>query len=215
MANSKGHKEAFARFFEEPTREGLPELLRQNTGETRDLDFKEAWPKSASIAKQALGFANIGDGCVVVGIKENDDGSLDPVGLEKLIDKAEITDKIKIYIPSDVLNRLSVLNFVYEASEYPRLIGKRFQVLLIEYRPDHTPAVCLTNGDGIRAGAIYVRREGQTEEGTHDEIQRIINKRIETRYSTTEETSLKQHLEQLRALYSEIPRSISVVHSSS
>ena len=52
---------------------------------------------------------------------------------------------------------------------------------------------------------FYVRREGQTEEATHDELQRIINKRIEAGYSSSSELSLKQHLEQLRLLYAEVP----------
>jgi hypothetical protein len=78
--------------------------------------------------------------------------------------------------------------------------------MLIEFSVDHIPLLALRDGEGLKSTAIYVRREGQTEEATHDEIQSIINKRIETRYSTSDEINLKQHLEQLKALYGEIPR---------
>jgi hypothetical protein len=78
--------------------------------------------------------------------------------------------------------------------------------VLIEYNVDHTPVLALRDGDGQKSTVIYIRRDGQTAEATHDEIQSIINKRIETRYSTSNEINLKQHLEQLRALYGEIPR---------
>jgi hypothetical protein len=64
----------------------------------------------------------------------------------------------------------------------------------------------LRDGDGLKSTVIYIRRDGQTAEATHDEIQSIINKRIETRDSTSNEINLKRHLEQLRALYGEIPR---------
>lgn len=37
----KGLKEAFARFFEDPSREGLRDLLRDNLGETNEFDFKK------------------------------------------------------------------------------------------------------------------------------------------------------------------------------
>jgi hypothetical protein len=213
MVAPKSYKEAFARFFEEPTRERLRELLRENLGETKLLDFKEAWPKHPALAKHVLALANTGNGCVVAGVKENDDKTLEPVGLSQLTDKVDIINGIKSFLPSDLLTRLEVLDFAFEASEYPKLIGKAFQVLLVEFSPEHTPAVSLREGDGIRNAAVYVRREGQTAEATHDELQAIINKRIETKYSTSDEISLKQHMEQLRVLYTEIPRTISFAQS--
>jgi hypothetical protein len=78
-------------------------------------------------------------------------------------------------------------------------------VMFVEFSSEHIPFVCQREGEGIKTPAIYVRRAGQTSEATHDELQKIINKRIETRYSTSDEITLKQHLEQLRVLYSERP----------
>jgi hypothetical protein len=201
MAVQKGHKESFARFFEEPSRESLRELLKQHVGETRFLDFKEEWPKHAALAKHILGFANTGQACIIMGAKELADRSIDPVGLPQLADKADITNGLKNYLPAELLGRTDVLDFSFDASEYPKLVGKRFQVVIIEYSVDH-------NGDGLKSSIIYIRREGQTEEATHDEVQNVINRRIETRYSTSNEINLKQHMEQLRALYAEIPHSL-------
>jgi hypothetical protein len=56
----RAFREAFARFFEEPTREGLRELLRENFGEANELDFKREWPESSKLAKHVLGLANFG-----------------------------------------------------------------------------------------------------------------------------------------------------------
>jgi predicted HTH transcriptional regulator len=180
-------------------------LLKDHSGETEFLDFKEEWPRYSALAKHILAFANTGNGCIVVGIAETEEGGLEPVGLSALTDKAKIIDGIKGYLPTELLARVDVLDFHFEASEYPTLIGKKFQVMFVEFSSEHIPFVSLREGDGIKAPAIYVRRAGQTAEATHDEVQKVINKRIETRYSTSDEITLKQHLEQLRVLYSERP----------
>jgi hypothetical protein len=111
-------------------------------------------------------------------------------------------------LPSELMTRFRVLDFKFDASEYSKIINKRFQVLLVEYSVDHVPFVSMKSGDEIRAAAIYVHREGSTSEATYDELQRILNRRIEAGYSTSDEVDLKQHLEQLRILYAELPRYI-------
>lgn len=190
MAPQKGHKESFARFFEEPSREALRELLKQHVGETRFLDFKEEWPKHGTLAKHILGFAITGNASLIMGAKEEADGTIEAIGLSKLEDKGDITNGLKKYVPAELLQRTEVLDFSFDASQYPKVVGKRFQVVLIEYKVEHTPVLALQSGDGLKSSVIYVRREGQTEEGRHDEIQQIINKRIETGYSTSNEINL-------------------------
>jgi hypothetical protein len=140
------------------------------------------------------------------------DKTLEPVGLSQLKDKADIQNGLKNFLPSELMTRYRVLDFSFDASEYPKLVGKRFQVLLVVYSVDHIPFVSIrASGNEIQAGRIYVRREGLTSEATHDELQKIINRRIEAGYSTTPEVDLKQHLEQLRLLYSELPRYVSTL----
>jgi hypothetical protein len=131
MSLQKGHKESFARFFEEPSREGLRELLKQQVGETRFMDFKEEWPKHASLAKQILGFANIGNACLIMGAKEEADGTIEPIGLPRLEDKADITNGLKKYLPAELLQRTDVLDFSFDDSEYPK---SPIQDFLKDYR---------------------------------------------------------------------------------
>ncbi len=50
----RGYNEAFARFFESPTREGLRDLLRDNRGEANELDFKRTWPRASKLAKHVF-----------------------------------------------------------------------------------------------------------------------------------------------------------------
>ena len=71
----RGPKELFASFFEDPTRENLRDLLKGNTGETKNLDFKEQWPATNGLVKHILAIANSGGGCVVVGVAESDDNN--------------------------------------------------------------------------------------------------------------------------------------------
>jgi hypothetical protein len=209
MTSERSLFEPFARFFEEPSRQTLRGLLKENVGETANLDFKGEWPSHARLAKHVLGMANTGNGCLVIGASEKPDKTIEPTGLTTLQDKADIHNGLKGFLPSELMTRYRVLDFAFDASEYPKIINKRFQVLLVEYSVDHVPFVCMKSGDGIRATAIYIHREGSTSEATHDELQRIINRRIEAGYSTSDEVDLKQHLEQLRVLYAELPQYIS------
>jgi hypothetical protein len=63
----KGLHEGFARFFEEPRRENLRELLRDTAGEYSHLDFKREWPETWKLARHILAIANSGGGSLVSG----------------------------------------------------------------------------------------------------------------------------------------------------
>ena len=78
--------------------------------------------------------------------------------------------------------------------------------MFVHPRPGELPYVATRSGEGIRGGAIYVRREGQSEEGTHEEVQAIISRRLSVAPTTAGARSLKEHLEELKILYAEIPR---------
>lgn len=201
----KGYREAFARFFENPTREGLREVLKENVGELNELDFKEAWPESSSLAKHILGIGNSGGGCIVIGIE---DESLEPKGLAAIEDKTKIIDGLKNYIPPALLDSVEIVSFPYDAAEYPKLSGKNFQVVFVGEDKKHLPFVSLRAGSSIRANTIYVRRGAATEEANYDELQKMINTRLETGYSSTKELDLQSHLQQLKVLFQQIDRNI-------
>lgn len=204
--------EVFAEFFEQPTRSRLRELLKNNLGEFNHLDFKEQWlPKEArgKLARDILGFANSGGGVMVIGVKECADGPLSSVGIPKLMDKTDIHNSVKKFLPGDI--DYDVLNFPFQESEYGAIKGKKFQALLVEDRPQHLPFISMADGDQIESGRVYVRSGTATPVATHEQLQKILNRRIETGHSTDRELTLKEHLDELKLLYACIsPSSIPI-----
>ncbi len=124
--------EEFAQFFEKPTRESLREVLRNNVGEFSNYDFKARWPLLSKVARHLLGIGNSGGGCLVAGVVEKEHGTFEPEGLDRLTDKADIVRGIERYVPTTFLRSIEVLDFSYEASEYPAIQHKKFQAIPIE-----------------------------------------------------------------------------------
>ncbi|NHM29015.1 helix-turn-helix domain-containing protein [Neobacillus terrae] len=197
------NKEYFAKFFEEPSREGLREILKNQSGEHNELDFKQQWPSSGKLAKHILAFANYGGGCLIVGVSE-ENGVLESVGMIEFKKKEDIFNEIDKFLPKDLNQELSILDFEYKDSEYPTIKNKKFQVLVVNDLPQKIPFVSPKDGEGIKKDRIYTRRGIQTVEASYEEIQQIINRRIDTGYSSTTEMELETHLGQLKTLYNEI-----------
>jgi hypothetical protein len=202
----KSYKEDFSKFFEAPSREGLRNLLRGQLGEFDACDFKIQWPSPPKIARHVLGLANSRGGCLVIGVGENRDKTFEIAGLSAIGDKAEVQKSIQKFIPSQL--KYELLDFAYDDSEYPKLIGKKFQVLIVEDSAEYIPFISRSNGDGIRENAIYIRRGTSSEEVNYEELQEIINRRIETGFSTRGEFDLKKHLSELNSLYEHIQPSV-------
>lgn len=198
MALLKEQHELFANFFAQPTKEALRELLRRNIGETDYLDFKSAWPDLPKLAKHILALANSGGGAVIVGVMQETDGRLTPCGISSLKDKASLVPPLNAYLPKTL--EYQVLDFSFSASEYPALIGKSFQVLLVEDAPKHLPFLSLKDADGLRSNAVYVRAGTSSTEAGQLDLQSVINRRIETGHSTQTALDLDKHLGQLRSL---------------
>jgi len=125
------------------------------------------------------------------------------VGIDKLIDKADIQKGIQKFIPVQL--KYESLDFSFEDSEYPKIIGKKFQFVLVEDTPAYIPFVA-NDGKDIRKNAIYIRRGTATEEANYEELQEIFNRRLETGYSSQREFNLEKHLGELECLYRHIPR---------
>jgi len=192
--------EEFARFLSERDRQSLRDLLKHRHGEYNFLDFKEAWPDQTDLAKHALGFANSGHGCIVVGIAEDDsDSSLKINGLAALKDKTDIKQGIEKYLPSTV--HFEIHDFEYEDSDYVALKGKKFQVFLVAHNPAVIPILCKTDGKGIHKNRIYVRKNNSTTEADHDTLQELLQTRIRAVAPSNAEGDLTNHLDQLKALY--------------
>jgi hypothetical protein len=202
----KGIHEAFAQFFEQPTRPALRKLLQGNLGEFDHVDFKRQWPNGPKLARSILAFANSSGGVMVVGVTEDDDNSLAPDGLSALTDKTDICNSVKKFLPNDL--DYIVLDFAFSDCEYAALKGKQFQVLVVEDRPERLPFVAIAGGDDIKSGAIYVRDGIAAVVANHYQLQNIINRRISTGHSSDREMTLKEHLDELKILYAAIPERI-------
>lgn len=166
----------FENFLKNPTYDTLCELLCENFGETDLYDFKTEWQSWPKTARHILGFSNSGGGGIIIGVSQNNDNTFNMSGLEKLIDKSSIDQGIRKYIPDKL--EYVVLDFPYNIT-YKRkeLVGKKFQVIIIKDMPTQIPFVSNQNGDGIRKGVVYTRRQGSTEPVNYDELQEIINRR--------------------------------------
>jgi len=57
---NKGLKEEFVRFFKDPSRESLKDVLKNHLGEQDDYDFKKDWPEYPKLARHLLALANYG-----------------------------------------------------------------------------------------------------------------------------------------------------------
>lgn len=200
----KGIHENFARFFEHPTRDGLRALIESNFGETDLLDFKESWPSDAKLARHVLALANSGGGVVVIGVRQEEDGSLLSVGLERIRDKADVSKGLAPFFPPSL--EYVPLDFSYKSAEYNELVGKSFQVLVVESDPKSLPYLARRDGENLRSNAVYVRRGTESAEANHDELERLLNRRIETGYSSGRVLELEEHLRQLKTLYGSISR---------
>jgi predicted HTH transcriptional regulator len=199
LTESRGWHEEFSQFFENPSREKLRNLLQNHVGELDHYDFKKEWPDFPKVARDILGMANSGGGCLIIGVEQKDDNSFVPVGIEKLTDKADIGKGIQKFLPS--LLKYEVVDFSYDASEYQKIVGKKFQVIFVDDSPRHIPFVAEADGAKIRKHAIYARSGTNTEEANYEQLQEMFNRRLETAHSSRSELDLQKHLDELMVLY--------------
>jgi predicted HTH transcriptional regulator len=192
MEQKKGIKEAYAEFFENPDRIKFRDLIKENTGEYNYLDFKEIWIEDGKLAKHILGMANNEGGVIVFGVEEKTDRTLKSIGLSSLEDKTKVSQKLRKFIPEKLM--FDIHNFDYAGSEYGPIENMKFQVLIVEYTPDYIPFTSISDGSDIQKNHIYYRNVVNTEDATYEQLQDIINRRIETGHSTKKEFEFRDHL---------------------
>lgn len=189
-------------FVRNPSHETLKELFINNTGETDFLDFKTKWTEFSKMAKHVLAIANSGGGCIIVGVSQNDEGSISLTGLDEddFFDKADIDNKLANLLPKYLKYRTE--DFYFTDEPLP-LRNKRFQVLIIEYDPKYVPYTSVVHRNELRYGAIYVRQGTKSIEATNDKLVEMILRKVQSGGSGENEYSLKEHLNQLKELFEE------------
>jgi predicted HTH transcriptional regulator len=197
-------KETFLRFFEDPSRDKLREILKNNLGEDTNIDFKREWPDFDKVSKTLLAFANSNSGLIVVGVEERSDGTTHPTGLDKIIDKATIINGLEKYLPPKLLDQISINDFDYSASEYAALVGRLFQTVSVTTNTLEQPYFSIGSGKAIEESRVYVRRQGKTTEAKSEDIERMIQDRVEA-LQALPERDLDNDLKELRALYKNLP----------
>lgn len=196
-------------FLKEPTKDRFRNFLEKNWGEMDEIDFKSQWIEKGHLAKTLLSMGNSHGGIIVVGVQEENDGTLTPVGLSTLKDKASINDEIAKYLPPGL--DYEILNFSYESSEYSAVQNKKFQLLVVHDTPDRLPFISSRDTDGLEKDIIYIRRGTKCEKATAAEIENIIARKVDTLFKETSDLTLEEHLKQLKRLYSELPQKIKVL----
>ena len=198
-------KDIVYNLLQEPTLEKFREFLHGQTGEHNSIDFKKEWITGDSLAKLMLSLANSQGGIVVFGIDEKEDKSIDICGLGSIKDDAEISNDIKKYISSDL--KYVIHNFSYDASEYQALIGKHFQMLIVDDTPEHIPFLAKRESSSLKQNMIYVRRGTSCEIADQEELQGILNRRLNYMHPLNgEPLNLTEHLSQLQVLYKNIEK---------
>lgn len=195
-------KELVYNILQEPTREKFIDILYNGFGEQDNLDFKEQWIDPQKIAEIILGIANSGGGALIFGVKENDDGTLSAVGLNQLEDKEKEHSKIQKFLP-DILD-FQTYDFDFNGENYSKVNGKLFQILCISSKEIELPYVWKKDSNGAEAGCIFYRRGTKTIKANMQEIQDMIDKRIEATYLEESNLQLEEHLKQLKTLYNNL-----------
>lgn len=201
----KQFKDNFYDVFEEPTRENFRKFIESNYGEENSIDFKEKWIEKGKLVKEMLSIANYGGGIIIFGLKEDENNIIEPVGLDKLRDKAEISNEIKNLIPNDL--EYTVYDLPYTTSEYAKLQNKNFQIIIIKDTPQNLPFMAKKDSGDLKQNVIYIRRGTACEQASKEEINNIINRRINATYPEIGKTlNLDEHLKQLKILYKNVNR---------
>lgn len=196
-------------FLKEPTKDNFRRFLRENCGEMDEVDFKERWNDRGQLAKTLLSMANSRGGVIVIGVREENDGSIVPEGLDAFKDKATINDEVAKYISPGL--DYEVFDFSYDSSEYAAVQNKKFQLVVVHDTPDRLPFVSMNATTDLEKDIIYVRRGTKCEKATADEIEKIIESKVSTIFKETSDLTLDQHLSQLKTLYNELPQKIKVL----
>lgn len=202
-------------FLSEPTRPNLRRLLQLEAIEDDDIDFKQELIETTELAKLIIAMANKQGGVVIFGLKEIEPNVFEPVGIENNLEPTDLEKQLSKYLSRELIKLISIVPTTYSESEYEKLKSKTFISLIVEYNPMYIPLMPLKDGKAISKKTIYIRKHRATEPANYDDIQDILNRKIETEYSSSSERNLREHIDELKELYSYLDREIKGYYKAS
>lgn len=198
-------KDSLISFLKEPTLETFSDFLKENLGETNNIDFKSEWIEFEKLAQILIGMGNSGGGCIIIGVAEEDEKLVSKGIQEKTYDPSEIFKKINKYFPDSIVENIQIFNFFYDNDVYGKLKNKKFQMVTIYVEDDKIPIVCECESKLFKRGDIFIRRGTNTEKVNYEELQTLLNRRIEAAKAQLTDEELNVELKQLKILYDAIP----------
>lgn len=196
----KNVPEYFPELLKNPTSENFKKMIRDNTGESNYLEFKEDYPIDYKLAKTILGMANSGGGIIIIGITDKKELK----GLKKLKDKTDIGNKLSNYLPKNLI--YDVHDIKYDEKEIDdNLKEKQFQLIVINDTPDRIPFLSLKEEKNnkktvLNKTIIYCRKNTNTEPSNQEDIKEIMERRVNSKVQIGV-NEFKEDLEQLKLLY--------------
>ena len=204
-----GRDKFYDDFLKEPTKDNLRKFLEDTGGELDEVDFKAEWIEKGHLAKTMLAMANSRGGIIIIGVKEEEDGTIAPIGISDFKDKAVVNNEISKYIPPEL--DYEIFDYSYNTSEYEAVQNKKFQLLIVHDTPDRLPFISRNETKHLEKDTIYIRRGTKCEKASASEIERLLEYKIGTIFKETSNLSLEQHLQQLKVLYAELPKKVKIL----
>ena len=193
--NSGKIKEMVYDVLQNPTRENFIDILDNGLGEQDNLDFKVQWIEAQKLAEILLGIANSGGGAIILGVKENEDGTLESIGLSKIEDKEKIHSKMAKFLPETI--KFEIADFDFSNESYSKLKGRLFQLILIYSEDINLPYIWEKDSNSAEAGSIFFRRGTKTVKANSYEINEMLDKRLEATYVEQSSLHLEEHLKEI------------------
>lgn len=205
-------KDFFYELCQKPSRESFRNFLQNSTGEMNDIDFKTQLIADSKLAKHVLGIANYGGGAIVFGVEQTNEGNLNFHGVGSILDKADINKKLSTFLPRNLIYEIH--EFIFDSSEYEKLIDKKFQMILISDTPAELPFFSNKDGKDIKKDDIYYRDGTNTIKADTSQIKKILSRFIRTQTAESD-LSLDKHFEQLKFMYTLINKDKQILMSQS